>query len=530
MSQITQTYKRSFSGSVGAGLGAVFGTSGKQYYILEHKIASRYHRAGDTQDIIVDEIEIGRGAECQVRFDETFTTVSRRHAAIVRQGDKWKLIQLSNINPTLLNGNNVSHEWYLQSGDEIQLSIGGPKLGFIVPAGKTTGSIGLTRRLGLFANQALRPYKWAIALLSLALILAIGGLSAWKYVSDRDAQAKIVALEEGAKAQYDKFQAEQDSIAAVLQHTEKNLLQEKERTNKMRKDFEQRFQDSQRPPKEEPANTNPGQADKEEPANTAPDQANKEEPANISPGKTNNKAIDACLPYVYFVYTSAIEIIRSDGEKKYAPKEIGWTGTGFLLDDGRFVTARHVIEPWFFLQKDDTDMISLNLIAHNDGKIIVHFNAISSSGDKLSFTNEQIACNRSHDISGVTDDGLQYVFAKIDNTDWAYGKTSKTGGLSMDKAQSTTLERGTELTVLGFPFGLGANSEYDIKPVWSTAVTAMQGLNRGVILTTNTNYEHGNSGGPVFYTDSSGKLIVIGIVSASAGNSTGFIVPIAFIY
>jgi S1-C subfamily serine protease len=504
MSQITQTYKRSFSGSVGAGLGAVFGSSGKQYYILEHKISSRYHKAGDTQEIIIDEIEIGRGAECQVRFDETFTTVSRRHAAIVRQGDKWKLIQLSNINPTLLNGNKVSHEWYLQSGDEIQLSIGGPKLGFIVPAGKTTGSIGLTRRLGLFANQALRPYKWAIALLSLALILATGGLSAWKYVSDRDAQAKIAALEEASKTQYDKFQAEQDSIAAVLQHTEKNLLEEKERNNKMRNDFEQRLQNSQTPPKEEAV--------------------------KISLSQTNNKAIDACLPYVYFVYTGDIEIIRPNGEKEYAPEEMMWMGTGFLLDDGRFVTARHVIEPWFFATREDTDMIFLNLVAHNGGKIIVHFNAISSSGDRLSFTNEQIICNRSHDISGVTDDGLQYVFAKLDNSDWAYGKTSKTGGLSMDKAQSTTLERGTELTVLGFPFALGANSEYDIKPVWSTAVTAMQGLNRGVILTTNTTYEHGNSGGPVFYTDSSGKLIVIGIVSAGAGRSTGFIVPIASIY
>jgi len=505
MSRATQTYKRSFSGSIGSGLGSVFGGSGKQYYILEHKISSKYHKVGEAQEIIVNEIEIGRGQGCQVRFDESFTTVSRRHAAIVRDGDKWKLIQLSNTNPTFLNGNEISSEWYLQNGDEIQLSIGGPKLGFIVPAGKTTGSIGLTRRLNLFANQALRPYKWAIALLGIALILAIGGLSTWKYLSDKKARVKIEALETDAKVQFDKFQAEQDSIANVLKNTEKDLLDEKDRNKKIQEDFVQRFQNLQAPPKNELG--------------------------SISSIVTDNKAIEVCLPYVYFIYVTGIEVVSLDGERGSAPEEIAWTGTGFLLDDGRFVTARHVIEPWFFIQSEkDEDMLLMNLIAHNGGEIIVHYDAISSSGDRISFTNKQMVFNRSHDRSIVTDDGYKIVIAALNDTDWAYYKTSKTNGLTAGKAQSAAIERGTELTVLGFPFRLGANSANDIKPVLSTATAAMQGLNRGVILSTNTAYEHGNSGGPVFYTDSSGKLIVIGIVSAGAGRSTGFIVPIASIY
>ena len=51
-----------------------------------------------------------------------------------------------------------------------------------------------------------------------------------------------------------------------------------------------------------------------------------------------------------------------------------------------------------------------------------------------------------------------------------------------------------------------------------------------MILTTDTNYEQGNSGGPVFYTDASGNLVVVGIVSAGAGRATGFVVPISIIY
>ena len=60
MSQPTQTYKRSLAGSVGAGLSSVFNAGGRTYYILEHKVSSQYHRAGEAQEIIVEQIEIGR--------------------------------------------------------------------------------------------------------------------------------------------------------------------------------------------------------------------------------------------------------------------------------------------------------------------------------------------------------------------------------------------------------------------------------------------------------------------------------------
>ena len=155
------TYRRSLSGSVGAGMKSVFGGEGRRYYMLVHKVSSKYHKAGEAQRIIVDQIEIGRDPKCQVRFDESFTTVSRRHAAIVKDGDNWKLVQLSQTNTTYLNGRRVEKEWYLQNGDEIQLSTNGPKLGFIVPEGEkgTVSSIGLTARLNLFRKQALRPYK-----------------------------------------------------------------------------------------------------------------------------------------------------------------------------------------------------------------------------------------------------------------------------------------------------------------------------------------------------------------------------------
>ena len=172
-------------------MGAIFNGSGRTYYILEHKTSSKYHSAGESQKIIIDQIEIGRDASCQVRYDESFDTVSRKHAAIVRDGNNWQLIHLSTSNPTLVNGRPIQGTYYLQSGDEIQLSVNGPRLGFIQPQGKQglTSSIKLTERMNLFREQALRPYRRAIWALAALLLLVIVGFGAWNYKLNLDNQA-----------------------------------------------------------------------------------------------------------------------------------------------------------------------------------------------------------------------------------------------------------------------------------------------------------------------------------------------------
>ena len=165
------SYKRTVAGSVGAGVGAIFNGSGRTYYILEHKTSSKYHSAGESQKIIIDQIEIGRDAS--------------------RDGNNWQLIHLSTSNPTLVNGRPIQGTYYLQSGDEIQLSVNGPRLGFIQPQGKQglTSSIKLTERMNLFREQALRPYRRAIWALGALLLLVILGFGAWNYKLHLDNQA-----------------------------------------------------------------------------------------------------------------------------------------------------------------------------------------------------------------------------------------------------------------------------------------------------------------------------------------------------
>lgn len=216
-------YKRTVAGSVGAGMAAVFNASGRQYYILEHKTESLYHHVGESQKIIVDQVELGRDSACQVRFDESFETVSRRHAAIVREGENWKIIPISQTNSTLVNGQPIMGEAIFKSGDEIRLSSKGPLMGFIVPQGKQSlvSSIGMTERLSLFRQQALRPYKRGLWALAIILILAVAGLVAWN-LWQADKFTKEI---ENKQQQIDKVQEDLSASDELIETLNDELIQ-----------------------------------------------------------------------------------------------------------------------------------------------------------------------------------------------------------------------------------------------------------------------------------------------------------------
>lgn len=495
-------YKRSMTGSIGAGIKSIMGEKGRRFYILEHKVSSKYHKAGDSQRIIIDQIEIGRDPRCQVRFDEKFSTVSRRHAAIVRDGDNWKLVQLSKTNSTYLNGHKVKNEWYLQNGDEIQLSTNGPKLGFLVPAGDKglVKSIKMTARLNLFRQQALRPYKTALTILTCLLILACvgGGFHLYKLYQKNQEQAELIALNEKRHAE---AMAVQDSLLTAAQTKVESLTTE---LGSLKKQFRK--------------------------------VSKQQRSIAVATGAIDNSAINTCLPNVFFLYTTSIDVTLPNGESgtlDCSDREVpSWCGTGFLLDNGTFVTARHIIEAWNFWNignEVNEDLAQLNCIANSGGRIKVHFVAISSSGKRFNLTSDQFSCNRSSDKIRHLEDGYKVSLASCDDSDYAYARVGQNGGLKFDKKACRNLERGTKLTVLGFPLGLGANSPTSINPIYGSCIVSVDGLQQGMILTTSTDYEKGSSGGPAFYTDENGNLVVVGIVSAIAGRNTGFIVPISTI-
>jgi pSer/pThr/pTyr-binding forkhead associated (FHA) protein len=74
-------------------------------------------------------ISIGRHPSCHLCFPTNLTSVSRKHAEIIREGNQFKLVDHS-ANGTYLNGKRVK-ETYLKNGDVLEFSEGGPKVSFL---------------------------------------------------------------------------------------------------------------------------------------------------------------------------------------------------------------------------------------------------------------------------------------------------------------------------------------------------------------------------------------------------------------
>ncbi len=84
---------------------------------------------GKIQDFSDFPVHIGRHSSCQVRFEKDLTTISRRHARIDRQGNRFRIIDAS-TNGTYVNGKRIA-DVYLRDGDVITFSENGPKASFL---------------------------------------------------------------------------------------------------------------------------------------------------------------------------------------------------------------------------------------------------------------------------------------------------------------------------------------------------------------------------------------------------------------
>jgi len=497
---VTLPYKNTFSGSVAAGMGSLFSPNGRKYYILEHKVSSKYHKEGEAQPIIVDNIELGRDSRCQVRFDEKFHTVSRHHAGIVRDGDMWKLVQISTKNSTLLNGRPIQTEWYLQSGDEIQLSVNGPKLGFIIPTGKksTVASIGLTRRLSLFRQQALRPYKYAIAALSCILVLAVSGLGTWNYFLKEDLAKQNLLIAQ----QIDELTS-QKKLTKENQTKADSLARQLEENNKKMGDYEQQVEAMKK--KVAQANASAAAAWRKVTA------------IQGNAGGVANAELQLCAKMTYYIQTW----IEYQGKpvSKYCT-----TGSGVLLNDGRLVTCLHVCHPFHIAQGDDDRYLANALMKTSPSSFSLHLFAISPTGDKIdkTFPLDNIpiryGSNSLRTIGQITFDGKSfpvYDASFSSSQDWAWIKIGSSGGLQYDNGFSTTMPIKTHLDILGYPKGVGAENISKVSPIFSESSVAREGLDMdGCILLSNSETDHGNSGGPVL-AQKDGKYVVVGLLSGA---------------
>ncbi len=490
MTNKTTQFKRTVSGTLNSGVRSVFGSEGRRYFIIEHKDDSTLHSRGEQQKLIVDEVFIGRDAKCQVRIDEKFGTVSREHALIAKDGENWKLIHRSQTNQTYVNGQLVHGEVILQNGDEIQLASNGPRLGFIVPQGEQSlvKSIGLTARLNLFRQQALRPYKTALAIISAVALLAIAGLVAWNITASKNYEKKFAEL---MQEMNDK------RIDTIVQEKLIRVY-------------------------------GGGKASKAA-TNTS---------GNVVYPDNATAPSGELLPFedaVYFVRMTDLTMTYDGQTNSFPFGAAAPCATGFINSDGYFITARHVIEPWaYFYDLNDLEnpLTQAAIVQYLGGTIDATIVAESKNGDRRTYHYTDFTVTKDRDkeveITATDNNEMNLKIRKaFSNNDYAYLKTNTRSNLVMNKQLAPNLPAGTQLDILGFPYSMGGEKN-NIRPQYTFATTSNSGLYHGQIAVTGFNAENGNSGGPVFCKDGD-KFYVVGVVSSSLGNHGGIIIPVSSI-
>lgn len=454
-------------------------------------------------------VSIGRAKNCTIRYSDEFPTVSRQHAYIKSQGGRYFLEPDPNAtNPTLLNNEPVKGTRELFAGDEIRLSYEGPRLRFLhTPANKTTASMKFTGRLKEFGSQALRPYKRAVYILSF-ILMAVVGFTCWSFIyfSNKDSlnQEQVADLKKSNEIKDKKIE---------------NLDKEIESTKiTMSEVLKGRRLGTIKPVVPPPSD------------------------AVTSSSVPSLRELEGSI---YFIYITNVQVGQDNISKPFElDKDLSysWSGTGFLLEDGRFVTARHVIQPWRFkidcggMESDDLDQqvkTYLNNVEITGGKVEITYLAISPNGDRFSFTNSDVVHDLSKDVLECGGkDNPEYGVKKCIkySTDWAYIKFNKRKGkLKINTELAENLPKGMEVYGLGYSYGSYLQSNYKLEPLLIEGKVVQSKTTNGLISIAANALDAGSSGGPVMIKMADGSFEVVGIISNRLGQ-VQFLVPISEIW
>jgi pSer/pThr/pTyr-binding forkhead associated (FHA) protein len=85
---------------------------------------------GEIQEFTQQVITIGRLPDSVLCFPKDLGIISRKHAEITRDGNRFKLVDFS-ANGTFVNGKRINAEVILKNGDVLTFAEGGPKVSFL---------------------------------------------------------------------------------------------------------------------------------------------------------------------------------------------------------------------------------------------------------------------------------------------------------------------------------------------------------------------------------------------------------------
>jgi len=511
------TSKGGFAATIRHTLNMVSGKDVANYTLLFMDPTDK-HPAGSHESIFNPSIVLGRGGNCQVKYDDRYKTVSREHACIAASGGKHIIFHNPSAkNPTLVNGTAVSDSQDLNNGDEVQLSNDGPRFRYNTAEIKSS-TMGLTSRMGIALSQATKPYKRAMIVMFIALLAALcfGGFNLYKNIRLDNVSAANTTKVEGLLNEKIVLS---NQIAELEQKENVNSEKVQSLKNKLNK-TEKNLEDY----KNETAQINA---------------------ANQGGNTTATTNFDN-IPWndIYYIYAQKIEI-TINGELSVLDARANnpwnksaniWGGTGFLTVGGKFITARHVVQPWRYPNNVLFNQISA--MESKGGSVNVIFEALSRTGDKFNFTSKNIQFDDSRDEmvnSKFEIDGQEVEFIKKEKTeyssDWAYVEFgNRKGTIKLNTGLSKSLKTGSSIYPVGFSnTKMHQPTSNDLKQLISNCMVIQDELTNGLIKVSGGGFGQGNSGGPVF-ANVNGQFQAIGIVSAGLGTQANVIVPVVNIW
>lgn len=389
-------------------------------FIIEFKNATQNHTAGEQMKFSSDSVLIGRESDCQVLFDDSTPTVSRKHAKIEREGSRYKIIPLSQTNATYVNGSPVNGEYYLKTGDEIKLSSQGPTIIFKQEATATKATqVSVNPTTPAPAAPSKNSNKSLIAAIAAVVILAIAGVVIWMNKS--------------------------------------------------------------------------------------------------SEPEVTIQNIEDCYTSIYYIKVNDVSVYDNSRNLVFTYNtEDKIVGTGFMLNNGRFVVARRVVEPWTFSEgglvgyDQQNHAWSYNDLAALGYDIVTNCTAFTSAGTSFQFRNTD--CNK--DKANMQNDWM--TLAKAD-------QLGTVPGLVFDEVWGNNPKYGTECSLVGYQKGA------DIQNLqisnFSNAINVSELNNNQVIELSSRRWVDGLSGAPAMILKD-GRWVVIGILSNSHNSQRDIVIPI----
>lgn len=244
------------------------------------------------------------------------------------------------------------------------------------------------------------------------------------------------------------------------------------------------------------------------------------------------KDADRLAGSVFHIQTDSVFLQARSGAdyETLAVLPTAYAGTGFLTTDGRFVTARHVAEPWMnpvdtLLVEWSTLVENTNRKAHSDSlRLISHLYAANPEGTVLCFKTDSARMDRSRDRlynAGTRQEprwkrSIVGVFRDFDCElgDWTWFQTAVKGKIEMaGSKQLAGLKRGQPLLFIGCKADVRQDrlalnptrGELKQPPQWQDRAHA-------TCLYHDSTFDNGDSGGPVL-SRIRGRIVAIGIIS-----------------